>query len=300
MGKLMMRVPVMKRARVLTAGLMASVISGSVAFASLPTAGSAPQLPSHCETAGVEKIERTLSNSKKFYYRFRLSVGQSSDLNPGQYPGQNPEAPAVIFLPGGPGQTSMQVGLAYPDEFSIVRTDPRGVGCNVSAQLEAEDFSSVEMARDVLAIVRKLKLTSYILHGISHGSVVATIAASLASSEGLPVPQAVVIEAVMGRSFAPNEYNAGYFREWARVTSKLPQDTQSVLRSQSLPFGFSSRQWAAYLIGFLIFGEFEDGTSLALDEFTLLGPDVSPLEKTRLETRVAHFTAPPSPEKTKL
>src|SRR5688572_3671556 len=78
-----------------------------------------------CASPEVQRIARPLDprapKAGSFEYAFRL------------IPGTDPDAPLVIFLPGGPGQTSIESprdAFAIPARYSLVYTDPRGVGCN--------------------------------------------------------------------------------------------------------------------------------------------------------------------------
>ncbi len=201
----------------------------------------ATELPARCYSEAVRVIERPFS-AGKFEYRFGVSTRENAD------------APMIIFVPGGPGQTSMDMPLAYSNDFAVVRTDPRGVGCNESNALTTADFTSYEIALDILAVVRELKPKRYFLHGISYGTIPATIAASLAEKENLPLPEAVILEGTIGKAYEKDEYNQGILNAWKDEKKKLPKNVIDQLSSSKLPFNYSSRDWATYLSTALIFG----------------------------------------------
>src|SRR5262245_14652636 len=81
----------------------------------------ANDLPDTCKTADVIRIARPAwsdgSTTDTFRYGYRFKAPATTD------------APVIVYLPGGPGQTSMDgPPMFVPDTWGYVMTDPRGVG----------------------------------------------------------------------------------------------------------------------------------------------------------------------------
>ena len=266
------------------------ILVKTVAFfltATLPLVSQA--LPSYCNSETVHEITRPYANSSGTF-TYRYSIG--SEVQPND--------PVVIFVPGGPGQTSMDMSIAIPNEFILVRTDPRGVGCNEVDGLTDEDFNSEVLARDVLAIVRDLKLKKYMIHGISYGTIVATMAASLAESENTLPPSTLVLEGVIGKAFQPGEYSEGYFQNWKNVKPLISDSILNLFNYSPLPFGLSSQEWAAWISSNLIYGILPSGDNYLLNEISNLDGNHSLAEKRAFKNRVLRAIAPPTPAKTRI
>lgn len=251
-------------------------------FLTLSAGGAGAEAPRHCHSEAVRSWERPFDDARpqRGTFRYHVHVNRPAPT----------DGPAVIFIPGGPGQTGLQTPLSYPDDFRVVRTDPRGLGCNADPRFQDADHGTEQIARDVLSIVRELGLTRYILHGISYGSMVATVAARLSVTEGLPAPAAVVLEGVIGRAFLPGEYDRAYIENWDRLRRKLPPRVQQHL-SAPRPLGLHDERWAAWIALLLSSGEFDDGTSLLENQLVtaLDGPADSPAARS-LVARVENLT----------
>lgn len=238
-------------------------------------ATEAQTLARHCVGESVHSVTRG-----HFKYRFHLNDPEGRT------------GPTVIFIPGGPGQTGFQTPLAYPDEFRVMRTDPRGAGCNASPDLRDQDLTTLETARDLVAAIRELKLQNYILHGISYGTMVATIAAQLTAEEGLPAPKAVVLEGVLGRAFQNGEYDRAYLKHWEeRRESLSPAVLQKLEQPQ--PFGVANHLVAAWLSMLLNYGEYADGSSLLGDQLASAADD-------SVAFRIRALTRPAEAERARL
>ncbi len=244
-----------------------------------------------CDNEAVQTIERPVLSTQisgpKFSYRF--SYIQRDD----------PNSPVLIFIPGGPGQTSMDMGLSLPNHFSVVRTDPRGVGCNKSS-LPDHALTSEELAQDILAIIKSIQPRRYILHGISYGTVVATMAPSMIEKAGLPQPTAVVLEGVMGKVYEPNEYLNGYLQKWKELKKTLPQEITRQFLGPQFPLKYSAKQWAAWITAMSIYGETLQGTNLLHENLMLLSPSVDEDSRSVLDAQMARSKTLPSAEKTRL
>ena len=194
---------------------------------------------------GVVTIERPMfpesAGSGSFGYSFR------------RFAGTDPNAPTIIFLPGGPGGTSIDTErpgpLATPT-YSVIMTDPRGVGCNAPERSDYypdQFYSSVNFADDVIAIIEDQQLDNYIVYGISYGTLLGTILASRIEERGLPPPRAVVLEGVIGEAFTPDtpaDY-LGFQERWRDVRDRLDPSIRDQLTADPLPGGLTGEQWGA-------------------------------------------------------
>jgi pimeloyl-ACP methyl ester carboxylesterase len=224
--------------------------------------------PAACTTSEVRSIERPLApdapKAGAFTYKFRVS------------PGTDPAAPVVIFLPGGPGQTSIEMTrdqLAVPERYIVVLTDPRGVGCNAPRgdQFADDFFTTANLASDVVAIVDELKPASYILYGISYGTLLATVTAAQADAAGQP-PNAVVLEGVVARAFQPGEENAEYTRQWADALARQAPEVREQFTGDALPLGLTASEWGGAIANWLSISTIT-GTGNLLDlHLSLLAP----------------------------
>src|SRR5262245_41883587 len=87
-----------------------------------------------CDTAAVQRISRPYwdGSTDTFEYAFEYHAASSPNL------------PTVVYIPGGPGQTSIGESEDWlsrlPAGYGVVLTDPRGVGCNANPDVkEGED-----------------------------------------------------------------------------------------------------------------------------------------------------------------
>jgi pimeloyl-ACP methyl ester carboxylesterase len=193
--------------------------------------------PGCAEIDGIHHLDRPLypdeQGSPTFPYAVRLEEGT------------DPDSPVIVFLPGGPGQGSIEGGRAHltvPAEYAVLYTDPRGVGCNAMQIEDAGAFYGTErFADDILAAVDDLGLQDVIYYGHSYGTALATVTASVAEARGT-APRAVVLEGVVGGVFEEDEGFDEYAAQWAFVMGQLP-DTAAALSTEPLPLGLTSQQW---------------------------------------------------------
>lgn len=200
-----------------------------------------PDLPSACRAGTVRTVDVD-AQGRRFALRYAYREAEDPDM------------PVVIDIPGGPGQGSIGMPLSVPYEFGIVRTDPRGAGCNANAAISAEDVDSETIAKDVLAVVRDIGAKRYILYGASYGTMVATIAASKAREAGVPEPQAVVMEGVIGRAYKPEESLGDRVERWRELKRRLPPGAVRALSQDPPPFGFSPEVWGGWIEYLLLYG----------------------------------------------
>jgi pimeloyl-ACP methyl ester carboxylesterase len=214
--------------------------SGAQAAASSPIADN-PALPEACYGESVRTVSLD-THGRLFSYRYAYR------------PAEDPSMPVVINIPGGPGQGSIGMPLSLPYEFGIVRTDPLGAGCNANASLHADEITSEDIADGVLAAVREIRPKHYILYGASYGTIVATIAAAKASKAGLPPPDAVVLEGVIGRAYTPQESLQGFLKGWERLKAQLPAGAAQALSEEKPPLGFAPEIWGGWLQQLQLYG----------------------------------------------
>ena len=208
----------------------------------------AGDLPDACKTADVIRIQRpawsdgTTDDTFRYGFRFKAPTG---------------DAPVIVYLPGGPGQTSMDgPPMFVPDTWGYVMTDPRGVGCNRLAALPSTEtsgrfFSTGEIANDVIAAIQDRALSHYILFGISYGTELGTTVAHELAARGVTLPDAVVLEGVLGRAFGTDFAGAEYITQWERVRSVLPAGVIAELDTNPTPYGFDTTAWSKALMALL-------------------------------------------------
>jgi pimeloyl-ACP methyl ester carboxylesterase len=199
---------------------------------------------------------------------------QTFELSYRLRPGITADAPLVIVVPGGPGGTLIHDDVhvssgGIPADFGVVLTDQRGAGCNDDPALNADgDFSSEFLARDLLAIVAELeqrqhvRRLDYILYGQSYGTLVATMASSLAPRLAVTPPRVTVLEGTLGRSFdSYAEYFQVFEAEWRRVRDTLPRRWRNFFSSGDLGAvpATSSLSWAVLVNNDLMRGYRPDG-----------------------------------------
>jgi pimeloyl-ACP methyl ester carboxylesterase len=203
----------------------------------------ASTLPDYCSGPEIVRIPRPASSAdahaKTFEYGFRYKAPSA------------PNAPVVVFLPGGPGQGSMDSGAEFvPAEWGYLMTDPRGVGCNTLANVPtgedaARFFQTAELTNDVVAAIRERGLTNYVLFGVSYGTLLGTSVAHQLETEHLPAPKAVVLEGVLGKAFGNTDSDfAGenYIAQFERIRSVLPADVLTELDTSPKPFGLTPEE----------------------------------------------------------
>jgi pimeloyl-ACP methyl ester carboxylesterase len=236
----------------------------------LPASSALAQPPRDCFRPDVSRIELPIYSdrpgSATFIYRWQRKL-------------KNPDSatPIIVYVPGGPGGTSMDfspenpffdfiaITFGLPKSYDIILTDPRGRGCNrdKANPLPDDAFQSAYLADDILAMIRHLHLQNYILMGHSYGSMLATEIAARAGRGEAAIPRAVVISGIVGKAFAPFEQENAFELEWSLVRAKLPADiaaqfprTLAEIRfSPSAPFGASGEAWFVYIKSQLTQGE---------------------------------------------
>lgn len=224
----------------------------------------ASNLPAVCQDSEIFRLKRPISSDGLatgiFSYGFRFKAPTREG------------APVLVFLPGGPGGTSIDDPPAFvPSGWGYLLTDPRGVGCNSLAALPPPDVSSAffrtqEIAADVIAAIRYQKLDNYILFGVSYGTLLATTVAHGLELNKVAPPKAVVLEGVLGRIFGNGDgdfQGAQYIVQWDRIRKVLPKDVLTDLDLNDAPFGIEAEGWARVLTALLPRGPAEAAILIA-------------------------------------
>lgn len=204
----------------------------------------------NCEAGDVRTINRPFVPGKpelgSFLYRAQVKL-PATQLDP-----------LVVFIPGGPGQRWMGIeseaeyyNKALPTGWGYMFTDPRGVGCNSVKPPDNAFYSSLFVAEDILALVKEIGVSNYILYGVSYGTVVAQIAASRAEGVGMASPNAVVHEGTVDRMFGP-DYLVRYREMWEEAKSRMPGNLRERFKQGNYPLGKSARDWTLFLRGLLV------------------------------------------------
>jgi len=254
----------------------------------------APAVGSACarSPAGVTTIDRPVfpdrADSPTFGYSFKV------------YPGTDLSAPTVIYLTGGPGQTGIAEERGpsnIPPAYTVIQTDLRGVGCNAPQTVDhypEEFYDSVFFASDILTIVQQLGLKNYILYGVSYGTLLATVTASTAETEGITPPVAVVLEGVLGKPFNDEaEIEETFQSEWRALRDRLPEDVQTQLLSATPPLGLGADDWGAAISTMLTVGTFEAPYSFAESWLLDLSAEAQSQDREALRKLVLELAASP-------
>lgn len=220
----------------------------------------AKTLPEQCAGPEIHRVERRVGSgfdAKRFSYGYRFKAPTVKG------------APVLVYLPGGPGSASSEHPPAFlPEGWGYLLTDPRGVGCNTLAAVPGAHDASVffrteEIAADVVAAVRAEKLEDYIVYGLSYGTLLGTVVAHDLEQQKLPVPRALVLEGVLGKSFAETFVGAEYIHQWDRVRGVLPADVLTELDTKAAPYGITAEGWSRALTNFMPRGAVETANTVA-------------------------------------
>jgi len=143
----------------------------------------------------------------------------------------------------------MAPGRVFPRTFHVIYTDVRGAGCNVGdpgIPFPADALTTEYFSRDVLAVVQYLRLATYVVFGISYGTVHATVMTNIAQREGIQAPSALVLEGILGNWWINEQEVVDYNKEWNAAKTLLPPSVVSAFQTAS-PYGVSSSDWMLLL-----------------------------------------------------
>lgn len=230
--------------------LMVSYLNANARVEQIPPASNAGY---DCNFPGMSEIEVKLYpdklHSKKFSYRYQI-VGDV-----------NPEELVLIYLPGGPGGTSINdfsdpavkdlyLRRGIPESIPWIMFDPRTAGCNRGEEETFPDDSltSEYLAHDVLSVIESLKLKKYVLYGHSYGSQWATFIAAMAPYRHLPSPHAIFMSGVLGLGKADGSFSipSQKILEWELLKAQLSPEANEILREER-PLGIEPGIWSRFI-----------------------------------------------------
>lgn len=257
---------------------LAARLAVGAAAIGVPRVAGNPDLPPECGASTVRAVAIE-TGGRLFDYRYAYRPAEDEDM------------PVVINIPGGPGEGSIGRSLSVPWEFGIVRIDPLGAGCNANAAVSADSLGSEDLAAAVLAVVRDIAPKRYILYGVSYGTVVATIVAAKAREAGVPPPEAVVLEAVLGRAFEPDEFVEPRLAAWRELKGRLPEGAVRALSQDPPPFGIAPEIWGGYIEYLQLYGAPPGGgTGFAVDALSALDPAAPEDRRQALRNQLRAFS----------
>lgn len=214
-----------------------------------------------CSGSGIQSIPlpvySQIRGSPKFKYSFRIRETSKN-------------TPIVIVLGGGPGQNTIAPGSApilgaFPEEYTLVFTDPRSVGCNKTYPFSNDALGSLSLADDVAFLIEHLqknqfKGRGYFIYGASFGTQHATILGEILKRRKVKLPKGIILEGISGHHFRDfDEYFQNFQSEWNRIKSEdLSQEVRRFFDSsfpwQSSALGYSSRIWGQFVSSQVILG----------------------------------------------
>lgn len=201
-----------------------------------------------CPVKDTQWIARPMTqdaNSKSFAYVFHYKKPATADQ------------PTIIYLPGGPGQTGIETEAenVYPDDYGVINTDPRGIGCNgVEVDDPTKFFTTEQTAQDIVEVIKHLKLDNYIIHGVSYGTFLASVVAHKLETQEVTPPRALILEGTLGRAFKTYEETiSGYTEVWEVLQIFLEPQVLEYLKEPDA-LGVTSLQWASIMASLLTQG----------------------------------------------
>lgn len=219
-----------------------------------------------CELTGVKSLSLPLYPEKADSPRFDFKYQIVGNLNPEDF--------VLIYLPGGPGGTSIRdfdlpevrknhLKAGLPENITWIMIDPRSVGCNEGDEKDFPDDSltSTHLAHDVLALIKNLGLKKYILHGHSYGSQSATFIAGLARENNAQQPHALFLSGILGKGKADGTFSIPFnlSLEWELIKQELSPKALVHLEKEH-PFEIDAEHWRYYIQRRLYWGfQYVDG-----------------------------------------
>lgn len=228
-------------------------------------------MANYCYANDIFIINRALRlSNNSFLYRYRVFRKAQN------------QKPTVIFLPGGPGQTSIDANSTLlkniPEEFGLILTDPRGVGCNINSELAIDDFQTQLLAQDVLSLIKDQKLSSnnVILYGVSYGTVLSTIVANENKQLNNDPFRLLVLEGTLGKAFNGHEYLDQFRQEWENYINSHDGETfRTKIELSVANHNLNRKLFADFIMENLIFGTMpyaghilDDPLNLLINNFT--------------------------------
>lgn len=211
----------------------------------------------------------------------------------------------VFFLNGGPGMHSVESFLAgkslLPQKYQLVLMNIRGFGCSqFQDQLNhADAFSTDLVALDTLKLIEHLRLTNYVIFGVSYGTWHATQVAAGLAKMSVEQPKAIVLEGVLGRTFDKSKMDifTSFSKFWQEVYESSSENVKASFSRSNLPLEFSALEWGKIITSLLPQGEAGFKTQNGWIRFhnlktyveTVSNPFLTNEIKVQLRTQLAQF-----------
>lgn len=223
--------------------------------------------PKHCLNKTVKSLQSEvyIGFKKTFKYHYQKITAN-----------QDKSKPTFIIIPGGPGNTSIrkynknsynsginadlsaeEMFWNLPPRSNIIFTDPRSLGCNKNNKLSKHTYKIKNQVNDILNIIKKEKLTNYIILGISYGSAVATQLTYLIEKQKIQTPKAVFLTATIGKALSFQSYKKALSDTWIALHAELPESVKKQLPKDFtqlkqdtdwvFPLGIDTQTWIHFL-----------------------------------------------------
>lgn len=222
------------------------------------------KLPEYCLDSSIKSVQAQVdSASKKTFKYYYQKITKHT----------NPSKPTFIIIPGGPGRSAMTSAKAMfydehtaelttstelywglPVQSNLILTGPRSVDCNANNNLPASSYSTKNIVQDLVTLIKKEKLTNYIIVGRSYGSVVATqLSHYIENDNAILNPKAVLLTGVLGHYLDINTQATDLQNIWGQLYKELPStvqvmfppDISLITNSQDFkfPLGIGAQTW---------------------------------------------------------
>ncbi len=197
------------------------------------------------------KVDYASKKTFKYYYQ---KIIRNSDKS----------KPVFIIIPGGPGRSAMtnadnvfsdsytaelttntEFYWGLPVKSNIILTSPRSIDCNLNNNLPSSSYVTKNIVQDLVAVIKKEKLTNYIIVGRSYGSVVATrLSYYIENNKDIKNPKAVLLTGVLGHYLDVNTVASDLQLVWGQIYKKqssfiqkiFPQDISAITDSEDFKF----------------------------------------------------------------
>lgn len=222
------------------------------------------KLPEHCLDSSIKSVQAKVdSNSKKMFTYYYQKITKHTD----------PSKPTFIIIPGGPGKSAMsnaqstfldeitaeettntELYWGLPIQSNVILTGPRSIDCNANNNLPVSSYSTKNIVQDLVALIKKEKLTNYIIVGRSYGSIVTTqLSYYIENNKTITNPRAVLLTGVCGHYLDINTQSADLQLVWgelyknlsASVQKMFPPDIAAITDSEDFqfPLGIGAQTW---------------------------------------------------------
>ncbi|MBE8162678.1 MAG: alpha/beta hydrolase [Bdellovibrionaceae bacterium] len=241
----------------------------------VPVYAQQVKLPEHCLDKSIKAVQAKVdSSSKKMFTYYYQKITKHNDSS----------KPTFIIIPGGPGRSAMTDSQAtfmdpvtarrstdtelywgLPIQSNVILTGPRSVDCNANNNLPSSSYSTKNIVQDLVALIKKEKLSNYIIVGRSYGTVVATqLVHYIENKEGLLKPQAVLLTGVLGHSIHIDDQAKNVQAVWGQLYSGLserlqklfPPNVAAITNSEDFvfPLGIKTQTWLNMIFAKLTIG----------------------------------------------